>query len=243
MTRKPGEFTDENFLARRQRARIEVNRLDFNGLRNEPSGDRFFNTVYDRANDDAAQIPWADLAPKPQISNWLKTNPGTGKTALDIACGLGDNAEEISEAGYDTTAFDLSQTAILWAKQRFVQTKVHYQIADLFELPAAWRDGFDLVNECYTLQALPPKMLEKTINAIGDLVKPLGDLLVYTRLRPDDKEPDGPPWPLDQRDALKFDQLGFALIGEERFVNTRGERKIPHQFAHWRKSRQMKFKY
>lgn len=237
MTKQPRENIDPDFSARRQQARIEVNQLDAQAVHDQPERGRFFNTVYDRANEDAAQIPWADLAPKPQISRWLKNNPGNGKTALDIACGLGDNAEEISNAGYATTAFDLSDTAITWAKQRFPDSDVTYHTANLFEPPHEWSTGFDLVNECYTLQALPPQMLEKTTHAIASLVKPGGALLTYTRLRPDDKEPDGPPWPLCHDDAMKFQDLGFDLIVEERFELVRGERNIPHQFAHWRKNR------
>lgn len=236
MTKHPRENTDPDFQARRQQARIEVNRLDAESVHDEPERGKFFNVVYERADDDAAQIPWADLAPKPQLVNWLKNNPGNEKTALDIACGLGDNAEEISAAGYQTTAFDLAVSAINWAKQRFPDTAVTYQTANLFEQPQAWQSGFDLVNECYTLQALPPQMLEKTTLAIASLVKPGGTLLVYTRLRPHDKEPDGPPWPLRHDDAMKFQDLGFDLIAEERFELVRGERIIPHQFAHWCKN-------
>ncbi len=235
MNKSPKENTDPDFAARRQQARIEVNRIDANQIHTQPERGKFFNTVYDRANDDAAQIPWADMAPKPQLVHWLANNPGNGKTAIDIACGLGDNAEEIATAGYDTTAFDLADTAIEWAKQRFPDSNVTYRTGNLFKQPEDWQAGFDLVNECYTLQALPPQMLTKTTLAIAGLVKPGGDLLVYTRLRPDDRQPEGPPWPLHIRDAMKFEQLGFEMIAQQHFINRRGEREIPHQFAHWRK--------
>ncbi len=236
MSKKPQENTDADFSARRQRAREEVNKLDRNSVHTEPERDKFFNTVYDRANDDAAQIPWADLAPKPQLANWLSDKSGTDKSALDIACGLGDNAEAISASGYETTAFDLASTAIEWAKQRFENTNVNYITANLFEPPASWRGGFDLVNECYTLQALPPQMLEKTTAAIAGLVADGGSLLIYTRLRKDDAVPDGPPWPLRHGDAMRFTDFGFDLISEELFENKRGDRAIPHQFAHWVKT-------
>ena len=235
------EASDPDFLARRRQARIEVNRLDQGESHNEAERGNFFNAVYDRANSDAAQIPWADLAPKPQLANWLISHPGDTKSALDIACGLGDNAEAISSTGYQTTAFDVSDDAIEWAKKRFPNSKVQYQTADLFDPPSHWSGefepgAFDLVNECYTLQALPPAMLDKTTAAIAGLVKPGGTLLVYTRLRADGSPVDGPPWPLQESDAMKFRQLGFELIDEERFVIERGERKIAHQFAQWCKT-------
>ena len=74
MSKKPQENTDADFSARRQRAREEVNKLDRNSVHTEPERNKFFNTVYDRANDDAAQIPWADLAPKPQLANCCLIN-------------------------------------------------------------------------------------------------------------------------------------------------------------------------
>ena len=235
MSNNSQDNSDKEFAARRQLARVEVNKLDHDIGNDETARKQFFNTVYDRALKDAAQIPWADMAPKSQISQWLKANPGNGKCALDVACGLGDNAEEISRSGYQTTAFDLSQTAIDWALRRFEKSKVHYLSANMFEPPADWQHGFDLVNECYTLQALPPPILEKSIRAICNLVKPMGTLLIYTRLRDDDVSADGPPWPLLVNEAMSFAQLGFDLISDERFVVTRGEREITHQFAHWQK--------
>ena len=99
--------------------------------------------------------------------------------------------------------------------------------ANLFEQPTSWQGGFDLVNECYTLQALPPQMLEKTTAAIAGLVADGGNLLVYTRLRKDDAVPDGPPWPLRHGDALGFSEYGFDLVNEELFENKRGDRVIP----------------
>jgi len=229
------EALDSDFIARRQRARIKVNKLDRDIIHDEPERTEFFNSVYDRANDDAAQIPWADLAPKSQIVDWLAANRGGGHKALDIACGLGDNAEAISAAGYQTIAFDLSSTAIHWAKRRFVDSQVDYQTANLFELPQSWLNKFDLVNECYTLQALPPQMLRQSSSAIASLVKPGGNLLVYTRLRHQDHSVEGPPWPLSQQDAFEFAEIGYELVQDERFDIVRGDREIPHQFAHWRK--------
>ena len=55
--------------------------------------------------------------------------------------------------GFRVTAFDLSPRAIAWARPRFPQ--VEFMAADLFAPPPDWNGAFDLVHECYTLQALP----------------------------------------------------------------------------------------
>lgn len=196
----------------------------------------FFKDIYRRAHGDPGQIPWADLKAKATLHEWLVKHPGNGKlSAVDIACGLGDNAEALAAAGYKTTAFDLSEHAIRWAQKRFPDSMVDYMTADLFALPEDWKGAFDLVNECYTLQSLAPDMLEETAAAVASLVRPGGTLLVYARWRDDGAAVDGPPWPLEQSRLHVFEHLGFTLQDEDRFTLDRPGRKVPHSFAVWRK--------
>ncbi len=198
--------------------------------------DAFFESVYRQAGGDAGRVPWADLKPKPQLVEWLASRKGADRSAVDIACGLGDNAEAIAAAGYDVTAFDLSPDAIDWARSRFAGSAVKYTVADLLAPPAGWEGGFDLVHECYTMQAVPPAMLEAITRGVARLVAPGGTLLVYTRIRPDDSPVSGPPWPLQESEAMAFGSMGFECVSVERFATVRGEREIPHLFCEWRKA-------
>jgi hypothetical protein len=67
-----------------------------------------FETIYAQAGDDLTGIPWASLRPMPALVDWLdRQPPPAGQTALVVACGLGDDAEEVSRRGYRVTAFDL----------------------------------------------------------------------------------------------------------------------------------------
>ncbi|MEP2117213.1 MAG: SAM-dependent methyltransferase, partial [Bauldia litoralis] len=59
----------------------------------------WFDELYQGADGDTGQVPWADLAPKAGLPEWLADHPGEGRTALDVGCGLGDNAEAIAAAG------------------------------------------------------------------------------------------------------------------------------------------------
>ncbi len=230
---------DEAFFKRRDEARSKINAMDKDVLHDEPERQGFFNAVYAQADGDAAYVPWADLKPKDKLEQWLAENRGinslTSPSAIDIACGLGDNAEALAKAGYDTTAFDLAHDAISWAKKRFPDTRVNYQQADLFNLPMEWISGFDLVRECYTLQALPPELLPGTAAAIASLVKPGGTLLIFTRSRKDGTLTDGPPWPLEEKALFLFSQLDFDLLADTRFEVERSLRKVPHAFMEWRK--------
>ena len=52
------------------------------------------------------------------------------------------------------TAFDVAPTAIDLCRDRLNST-VDYQVRDLLNLPADWREGFDFVAEIYTLHLQP----------------------------------------------------------------------------------------
>lgn len=223
------------FAARRKALKQRINPLDRQLLEDNPDRTRFFDTVYEMAKEDAAAVPWADLAPKPEIPAWLADNPGTGKTAIDIACGLGDHAEAIAGAGYKTSAFDLSDRAIEWARKRFSETTVDYRTANLLELPEDWSAGFDLVNECYTIQSVPPPLHERFIAAVAGLVKPRGTLLVYARAREEGTDHDGPPWPLMPSEYEAFADHGLTCVVQTLFDVERPDRRIPHVFSVWRR--------
>ncbi|MEM8650671.1 MAG: class I SAM-dependent methyltransferase [Pseudomonadota bacterium] len=226
---------DSDFAKRREEAMARVQLMDKDVIHANPEREQFFETVYEDAEGDAAAVPWADLEAKDKLDQWLKQNPKTGSNAIDVGCGLGDNAEAISAAGWDTVAFDFSPKAIDWAKTRFPDTSVKYQVADLFDLPSDWIGKFDLVHECYTMQSIPPETLEKSLPAIASLVAPGGTLLVYTRIREDGGGVDGPPWPLEESSTGKFSEFGFQLVDLEEFTIERPGRLIPHKFFVWQK--------
>ena len=195
----------------------------------------FFKAVYDRAGGDQDQIPWASDAAKPEVINWLNANPVPhGARALDVACGLGENAEALAAAGYQTLAFDVSDTAITWAKERYPDSMVDYRQADMFHLPDAWGQ-FELVHECYTLQSLPEDLRPAAFAAIAGMVKPEGTLLVYARVRPDGTKWDQAPWPVMVSEFKAFEKAGLSLVQEDHFEAPGSRGLIPHAFLVYRK--------
>lgn len=230
-----GEEDPVEFAARREALKRRINPLDRELLDDNPDRTDFFETVYDMADGDAAGVPWADLAPKPEIAEWLTGNHGNGRTALDIACGLGDHAEAMAEAGYRTAAFDLSDKAINWARKRFPASDVDYRTANLLELPSDWTAGFDLVNECYTIQSVPPPLHRQFSEAVASLVKHGGTLLIYARTRAEGTEHDGPPWPLMPSEYEVFGDFGLECIDQSLFDVERPDRRIPHVFSVWKR--------
>jgi 2-polyprenyl-3-methyl-5-hydroxy-6-metoxy-1,4-benzoquinol methylase len=182
-----------------------------------PTG--WFEQLYSRAVGDAEVIPWADLAPNPNLLQWLEQHDLPGGRALKIGCGLGDDAEELARRGLSVVAFDISETAIAWCRQRFPETRVDYQAVDLFAAPSHWDGGFDFVLESYTLQVLPQKLRPGAMERIAGFVKPGGTLLVIARAREPAEDPGAMPWPLMRLELDVFERAGVRLIRIEDFVD------------------------
>jgi 2-polyprenyl-3-methyl-5-hydroxy-6-metoxy-1,4-benzoquinol methylase len=158
---------------------------------NQPT--RWFEELYAQAEGQTDQVPWARLTVHPHIQHWLDHGQikGNGQRVMVIGCGLGDDAEALQALGFQVTAFDISETAIAWCRQRFPQSSVDYQVADLFALDPAWQQGFDLVVECRNVQALPLSVRSLALSAVAQLVAPDGTLLMVTRLRSNDNVSTG----------------------------------------------------
>ncbi len=180
----------------------------------------WFEQLYADANRDPGSVPWADLAPNPNLIEWLDRERVTGeqKRALVVGCGLGDDAEELARRGFEVTAFDLSKTAVRWAKARFPGTSVNYQPADLLQSPPAWDGSFNFVFEAYTLQVLPPELRQQAITRVAACLEPQGKLLVITRGRQETDERGSMPWPLTYGELTACTAAGLEEVRFEDYV-------------------------
>jgi 2-polyprenyl-3-methyl-5-hydroxy-6-metoxy-1,4-benzoquinol methylase len=171
----------------------------------------WFEELYSTANQDPATVPWARLTTNPLFAEWLEHNSIPGKTALVVGCGLGDDAEELAKRGLEVTAFDISESAIVWCRKRFPNSSVNYQTANLFQLSGK----FDFVLEAYTIQAMPPELRAQAIPKIAELVA--GQLLVITRGREPEQSLTSVPFPLTKLELSGFTQAGLQEVEFEDF--------------------------
>lgn len=174
----------------------------------------WFDALYAEAAGDNEKIPWADLEPNRFLRVFAEKNglEGNGRRALVIGCGLGDDARFLYDLGFQVTAFDISETAIKWAKKLHADTDIDFQVADLFAPFRGWLGAFEFVLEVYTIQPLPLDMREKTIDAISNFVAEDGKLLVVTRGREDDEIPLELPWALSRKDLSRFEANGLKQL-------------------------------
>lgn len=189
----------------------------------------WFDALYKEAGGDNERIPWADLEPNRFLREWAGEHglEGNGRSALVVGCGLGDDAGFLNEHGFDVTAFDISPTAVEWARRLHSQTPIRFVTADLFDPPKEWYQAFDFVLEVYTIQPLPLEMRPKVIDAISNFVALSGRLLVVTRGRGDDEQPDELPWPLSRRDLVRFEQNGLKEVSFAEVPPEGDEQPVP----------------
>ncbi|MFC0435707.1 alpha/beta fold hydrolase [Kutzneria buriramensis] len=175
----------------------------------------WFDRLYSEGARGDIEMPWNRQQPHPKLVEYLEGKSGDGRRGLVVGCGLGVDAGYLHGLGFDTTGFDVSETAIEVAKQR--HPGVDFQVADLFDLPEKWLQAFDFVVEIFTVQALPESVREQATAAVASLLAPGGTLFVVMMSREEGTVADGPPWRFtrSQLDGFAVDGVKAVSIGHQ----------------------------
>jgi SAM-dependent methyltransferase len=189
----------------------------------DPTG--WFDRLYAAGDSGRVGMPWSRIEPDPLLVGWAQARDlaGEGRRAIVVGSGLGADAEYIASLGFETVAFDISETAIRIARERFPGSAVAYETADLLDPPEQWLRAFDLVVEIITVQALPDPPRRQAIVNVGRLVAPRGTLLVVAAIH-DEQAADGagPPWPLTRDEIEAFGTDGLRITEVEMVSPTGG---------------------
>lgn len=196
----------------------------------DPTG--WFDRVY---ASGPATNPWDLRNPQRLVTEWAAEHgvTGDGRRAIVVGCGMGRDAEFVAGLGFDTVAFDVSETAVDLARERYPESTVTYVAADLLDPPGDWYEAFDLVVESFTVQALPDPVRAEATVQIGRFVKPGGSLLVVAAARDAADAPeDGPPWPLTRSeiDAFATGGLEAELVEDIREADDPTNRRWRAEF-------------
>lgn len=198
----------------------------------------WFDSIYTDAQGDYKAVFWADLEPSPYLLEWLEKNPKPSKQkkAIVVGCGVGDDAQALSDYGYEVIGFDISTEAINLCKKRYPNSKVTYLVADLFDYDKQWFQNFDVVYECNTIQVLPGKYRIQARVAISNLLKKNGHALISCRSRKKGEQEDDIPLPLDYDEinqfviADKLQEISFLAYDDTQIPS------VPHFFAVYRRN-------
>lgn len=127
--------------------------------------------------------------------------------------------------GFATTGFDIAPTAVAEARRRHRDSPVEYRVADLLDLPPEWADGFDLVVEIFTLQALPDPPRTAAADAVRRLVAAGGTLLaIFFRNDGSEALDHGPPFALTREFMEGLAADGLTLVALEALDAPNGPR-------------------
>lgn len=180
----------------------------------------WFDALYRRADRWAQSIPWAQQAPHPYLTDWLAdpVTPAPGSRAVVVGCGIGDDAVAVADQGYEVVAFDVSEEAVRWARERFPTAAVDWRVLDLLSLPGSLVGAFDLVVEIRTVQSLPGVVRDAAMHAIGSLAAPDGVVVVVTLLATDAQRArawTGPPWAQAPSELAAYRAAGLERLALE----------------------------
>jgi SAM-dependent methyltransferase len=199
----------------------------------DPTG--WFEKLYEEGEAGASVVPWVQGIPNPSLVEWAAGLDGTGRRALVVGCGTGEDAEFLATLGFAVTGFDLAPTGIAAAKRLHPGTSVDYQVADLLALPDAWAGAFDLVFEAYTVQPLFGEVRARALAALAGPVAPGGTLLVVSFATTEEdpvRDPAMMPWPLTR---AEIEQAGGPLRTLRIEYSEGGEPFLPRWRAEFRR--------
>ena len=134
-----------------------------------------------------------------------------------IGCGRGYDAVTFAKEGFEVTAIDFTDNAILATKKNAEEANVEINLIkrDIFNLPENLNFSFDYVMEYTCFCAISPLRRFEYDRVVWQLLKSDGKLLGL--FLPLDKELDegGPPWGVTQEELYKLFGLHWELVSEE----------------------------
>jgi SAM-dependent methyltransferase len=194
----------------------------------------WFEDLYKHSDEERDLIPWDWREPHPYLVEWVKSTEYRGK-ALVVGCGLGEDAAFLSKMGWEVTAFDISNSAIDWAKNLHGDVSVEWLVEDLLELPSSWTASYDLVLEVHIIQAIPRKIGKIASERLAPLVSEGGHLVCIGKLKEARDEDSGPPWPLSL-DFIK--RIGKGLDKVELLISQIEGKESTRYRAVWKRKKQ-----
>lgn len=134
-----------------------------------------------------------------------------------IGCGRGYDAVTFAKQGFDVTAVDFTDNAILATKKNAEEANVKIKLVkeDIFNLPESLHYSFDYVMEYTCFCAISPLRRFEYDRLVWQLLKPNGKLVGLFLPLDKELEEGGPPWGVTKEELYKLFALHWELVSEE----------------------------
>ena len=158
----------------------------------------------------SGETPWVARAVPAALHSFLLRTQPRGKVLIP-GCGTDHQVIRVfAAAGFDVTAIDFSAVAVAKTRDALNDLKSTVLLADFFEYDFATK--FDFVFERTFLCALPTTRWKEYANRLAQLLRPGGKLIGVFFYG---VEPEPPPHPLNDEQALNLFGKSFRLIRSE----------------------------
>lgn len=142
-----------------------------------PRGDPSWEQVYQ--GSDPMALPWSVERLDADMAAWIDAlKLPRGAKALVVGSGPGTEAIHLARHGFDTTAFDISATAVAQARRRADAegAKVDWRVGDVFAI--ALPGGYDLAVDRGIFHTFPDEERQPYAERVAGWLKPRGRLVL-----------------------------------------------------------------
>lgn len=160
------------------------------------------------------ETPWEKGKPHPALLDFLATKGPFAGEIFVPGCGSGHDVRALSTPQNHVLGIDLAPFAIEKARSFPKVGNEEYQLGDLFALPPALDEKFDVVFEHTCFCAIDPKRREDYAETIVRVLKPGGKFIAIFFPNPDVDEDEGPPFPVSVEELEKLFDGDFVVEGE-----------------------------
>lgn len=174
---------------------------------------QFWDPFY---SDRQRPVPFFNEKPDENLVSYVETGRIRHGKALDLGCGPGRNSLYLSSQGFSVDAFDLSEVAIDWARERANARglDIHFHCQSVFEINP--QEEYDLIYDSGCMHHILPHRRIQYLDMVYNGLKPDG-YFGLTCFAPGYGDVGGPQFDMSDRDVYeeKTTKGGLAFTEEK----------------------------
>lgn len=178
--------------------------------------DNYWDSLY----SDDVSLPWDIKKPDPVLVSKIIWLSGIkDKFALEIGCGYGHDANYLQYIGYETTAIDISSTAIDIAKQTYPD--INFICKDFLSYRTDQK--FDLIYDRGFLHNCEQSEMQTSLNLYSNMLSDDGRIIILSGNYNNTNRQGATPTPLTISSIEKKCQPKLKIISVEETIFEQNE--------------------